>query len=403
VAKSKLRILHLIASNFVGGPERQILHHADNAASPSLEIWVGSFRTELAQGEILRRAQEMGLPTLELSSSRFDPRTIFELAQLLRQKQITLVCSHGYKANLVAWAASRLAGCTHISFVRGWTAETWKVKLYECLDRLILRRADWVVCVSQALAEQAGKKRRGRRAPIVIPNAALFLAEKDVASPVDRRSLRRALGLPENAALVCTLGRLSAEKGHRYLLQCLPGLVSRISNLRIVLLGEGRERSRLEAQLVRSGMQNYVIFAGFRNDVRPWIQACDVIVNPSLTEGMPNVLLEAMALGTAVVATRVGGVPDLIEDRESGLLVPPSNASALANAICDLFADPAEALRLSRNAQARVQEYAPARQCQRLLELYAKALEMPEPEPQGSSGFLPHQGRQTQSQVPDPE
>jgi glycosyltransferase involved in cell wall biosynthesis len=388
MGNSRVGILHLRASNFVGGPEKQILRHALDAASPEREIWAGSFRNGLTRTEFLRRAEEMGLPTLELSSRRFDLRAILELAQGLRQKRIAIVCTHGYKANLVGWAASRLTGCTQIAFVRGWTAETWRVKLYERLERLVLRWTDWVVCVSEALAESLRKRRKDRRAPIVIPNAALFLAE-DVVLPVDRRPIRRALGLCEDAFLVSALGRLSPEKGHRYLLQAASSLVSQVPKLRILLLGEGQERQRLEEQLARSGMQDYVVFAGFKQDVRPWIQACDVVVNPSLAEGLPNVLLEAMALGTPVVATRVGGVPDLVQDRESGLLVPPGDPSALANAVYDLFLDPAAALRFSRNAQARVQDYSPARQSQRLLDLYARALQIPEQGLPGSPHLLP--------------
>jgi glycosyltransferase involved in cell wall biosynthesis len=369
-----VRILHLIASNFVGGPESQILRHALDVTSPEREIWIGSFRDAPARPEILQRAEDLGLTALEFSSGRFNPRTVLELVRALRRKQVSLLCTHGYKANVVGWLASRLSGCPQIGFVRGWTAETWRVRQYERLDRFALARVDWVVCVSQPQAEQLGKKREGRHPPIVIPNAALFLAE-DVVLPIDRRPIRATLGLPEDAFLVCAAGRLSVEKGQRYLIDASASLASRIPNVRVLVLGEGRERPRLEEQLAQLGLQNHVVLAGFKKNVRPWIQACDVLVNPSLTEGMPNVVLEAMALGTPVVATRVGGIPDLIRDQESGLLVAPGDATTLANAVCDLCADPVKARRLAQNAQARVREFSPESQQQRLLDLYALALE----------------------------
>jgi glycosyltransferase involved in cell wall biosynthesis len=374
MGKSKVRILHLMASNFVGGPEKQVLYHALEGASPAREIWIGSFCKGPARPEFLQRAEEMGLPTLELWSSRFDPRVVFELAEKLRREEISILCTHGYKANLVGQAATRLTHCKQIAFVRGWTAETWRVKVYERFDRLILRRTDWVVCVSRPLAEQLNNERNGLPAPIIIPNAVHFLTD-DVVLPPDRALIRRRLGLGEDAFLVCAAGRLSVEKGQRYLIDAAPTLVLQNPKLQILVLGEGRERKRLEDQVVRLKMRNHVIFAGFKDDVRPWIQACDVMANPSLTEGVPNVLLEAMALGTPVVATRVGGVPDLVQHGESGLLVPPADPSALASAIHDVHANPPEALRLARNAQMRVfQEYSSGRQVHRLFDLYAAVL-----------------------------
>jgi glycosyltransferase involved in cell wall biosynthesis len=389
--RSKVRILHLRASQFHGGPEKQILHHAMTASSSGQEIWVGSFRDGPVRPEFLARAERMGLPTLEISSGRFDPRTVLELAQLLRQKDISLLCSHGYKANLVGWAACRLTGCAQIAFARGWTAENWRIKLYERLDRLVLHWTDWVVCVSRLLADELQKNRTGRTPPVVIPNAALFPFE-NLALPVNRLPLRKVLGLRQDRFFVCAAGRLSPEKGHRYLVQAIPGLVRRIPQLSLLFLGEGRERQSLAEEVKRLGVQKYVVFAGFQKDVRSWIQACDLLVNPSLTEGMPNVVLEAMALGTPVVATNVGGVPDLIEHLESGLLIAPADPKALAAAIHGIFANPAEALRLAQNAQKRLKEYSPARQSQRLQQLYARALKVPESQLAGNSAILPTHG-----------
>ena len=360
-----------MASNFVGGPEKQILHHALKGTSPAHEIWIGSFRKGSVKPEFLRRAEEMGLPTLELRSRQFSPSAVFELAQNLRRREISILCTHGYKANLVGWAATHLTKCAQIAFMRGWTRETFRVKLYERLDRLILRRARWVVSVSRPLAGHLGRQRKGLNPPIIIPNAVLFSSE-DVVLPLDRASIRKHLGLKEDIFLVCAAGRLSTEKGHRYFVDAVPTLVRQNPELQILLLGEGRERKRLESQVARLGMQDHVIFAGFKDDVRCWIQACDVLVNPSLTEGVPNVILEAMALGTPVVATRVGGVPDLVRHRESGLLVPPADPLALASAVHELYVSSPEALRLARNAQTRVSnEYSAELQTRRLLDLYA--------------------------------
>ena len=387
----KIRILHLRASQFYGGPEKQILHHAISASSPEQEIWLGSFRDAPARPEFLERAERVGLPTVEFSSGRFRLQTVLELVRTLRKNKFSLLCTHGYKANLLGWAASRLTECPQIAFARGWTGENWRIKLYERFDRLVLRWTDWVVCVSRPLADEIGKMRTRRTPPALIPNCAL-LPFHNLALPVDRRPSRKALGPVFDSFCICAAGRLSPEKGHRYLLQAIANLVRSTPRLLLVLLGEGRERSNLEQQARELGIEKHVLFAGFKKDIGPWIQACDLLVNPSLTEGTPNVVLEAMALGTPVIATSVGGVPDLVEHMNSGILVAPGDSDALAGAIHAIFRSPAEQQHLARNAQKRLFEFSPERQTRRLNELYAKALGILERATIDSSVPLPIEG-----------
>jgi len=370
---NRIRILHLRATQFQGGPEKQILDHAIRVSSSGPEIWLGSFRDGYARPEFLERAERAGLPTIELSSGRFDPRTILELARVMRRNRISLLCTHGYKANILGWAASRLTGCSQIAFVRGWTRENWRIKIYERLERLILAWTDWTVCVSRPLMEELRKRRTGRTPPCLIPNCSLIPSEASTL-PIDRRPFREALGLAPDSFCVCAAGRLSPEKGHRHLIAAVPMMVRRIPKLHVLVLGNGKERDKLEEQARRLGVPGRVTFAGFKTDIRPWIQGSDVLVNPSLTEGTPNVVLEAMALGTPVVATGVGGVPEVVEDLVSGLLVPPGEPAALAEAILDIFSRPSETLRLADNARKRLAMYSPQRQDQQLIELYAKAL-----------------------------
>jgi glycosyltransferase involved in cell wall biosynthesis len=355
------------------------------------EIWLGSFRDFPARPELLARAERAGLPTIELSSGRFRPQTVLELVRTLKKNKISVICTHGYKANLLGWVASRLTGRPQIAFARGWTGENWRIKLYERLDRFILRRTDWIVCVSRPLAEKMRKERTRRTPPQLIPNCAL-LRFQNLPLPVERLPLRQALGLPSDRFYVCAAGRLSPEKGHRYLLRAVANLIDRIPGLLVVLLGEGRERPNLERLAAELGITNHVLFAGFKKDIHPWIQAADVLVNPSLTEGMPNVVLEAMALGTPVIATNVGGVPDLVEHLHSGVLVEPGDFTSLTAAIYASFGDPAERLALAQNAQKRLFEYSPEQQTQRLNELYAQALGDSERPRVRSSIALPIQG-----------
>ncbi|HTV58984.1 MAG TPA: glycosyltransferase [Verrucomicrobiae bacterium] len=374
ITESPIRILHLMGSWFIGGPEKQILQHAADLNSPECEMIVGSFRNGNGTPDILLRAKETGLRTLELPPGRFNPRTVFALAKYLREEKITLLCTHTYKANVTGFLASPLAGCTQIGFVRGWLAETWKVRQYEALDRLVLSHMKWVACVSRPQAELLKSRRGKKREPFVIPNAALLLAQHG-ENRDKKGELRRSLGLPEECLLVGAIGRFSIEKGHRFLLEAMKAVIAKQPRTHLVLLGEGRERENLEGIVVRLGLQASVTFPGFQSNIIPWIRACDVVANPSLTEGTPNVVLEAMAVGTPVVATAVGGVPDVIEDAWTGHLVAAGDVNALAGAIIRTLDDPAATAEMAERAYRKVtQDFSPLKQRQLLVAMYEEVL-----------------------------
>jgi len=369
-----MRILHLISSNFVGGPERQILHHARSMTTPDLEIWIGSFRDGRKRPEILEQAADQGLPTLELSfeisSGHFNPFGLGRLAAKMRRGEFDLICTHGYKSNVIGYLLSRIGGCPQAGFVRGWIAENPRVEHYERLDRWVLSRTDWAVCVSELQAQALRPRRRRRRPPLVIPNAALF--PRMARESVDRAAIRRQLSLQEDLFWIGAVGRLSIEKGHAILLEAVAKL--EMPELRLAILGAGPERAALEERAKSPDLDGRIHFAGWCRDVQPWMQAFDLLVNPSFTEGLPNVVLEAMALGTPVIATAVGGVAELLGNNEFGIAVPPGDAVALADAVRDLASHPERALRLSRQASRRLEDYSPEKHNQLLLELYLNAL-----------------------------
>jgi len=369
-----IRILHLIASNFVGGPEKQILHHAHDLQGAGFEVWVGSFRDQPQRAEILEHAERAGLRTCEFASSgRFDLRPIRSLASFLKREGIQLLCTHGYKANTFGTFAKRLAGVPQIAFCRGWTAETSLIKVFEFFDRSLLQFSDHVVCVSEAQAEVLARRGRMKSKLSVVHNAVLDNVQ--TAPEKNREICKTRLGFAPDTPLIGAIGRLSEEKGQKYLVQASLELVRKIKNVKVVLLGEGRERSRLEGQVRELGLQEAVLMPGFQKDVATWMGALDVIVNCSMTEGMPNVILEALAAGTPVVATAVGGVPELIEDRVTGLLIRPADSDAIAHRIISLVQDPQFASEVSRAGQLSVKtKFSATRQRDSLLAIYSQVL-----------------------------
>jgi glycosyltransferase involved in cell wall biosynthesis len=370
----RTRILHLRATDFVGGPEKQILHHAVDIREFGFDVWVGSFRDQQKPLEILQVAKERGLPIFESQrAGRFDPRAIFEVASFLKREKIQLLCTHGFKANVIGALAKKFAGVPQIAFCRGWTAETLSVRVYEFLERRFLALADRIICVSEAQAEYFTSRHFLQPRISVVHNAMLDSVDTDLEC--DRGASKTRLGFSPATRLVGVVGRLSVEKGQRFLVEAASELANEFSDLKIVLLGEGRERVNLEHQIAKLGLENVVVLEGFQKNVAVWMQAFDVLANCSLTEGIPNAILEAMAVGTPVVATAVGGVPELIKDRETGLLIAPGNSAALATGVAKLLSDPVLALRLGQAGRAWVQERFSARgQRNLLLSIYRESL-----------------------------
>lgn len=365
-----LRILHLIASNFVGGPEKQILHHARDTRNAHYEVIVGSFQDQPELPEILTFAHRYGIETVSIPGG-IRPGLVDDLSEYLRKAHIDLLCTHSYKANVVGHFAAKHAKVPWVPFVRGFTAETWQVSLYERLERSLLVRSPWVVCVSPAQARELGRLRRGRRSPLIIQNAVLAPRESCLAQ--ESVPSREDLGFTQRSFVFGSAGRFSREKGHRHLLDAFALLHKMVPDqpLELLLLGEGREESALRLQAQRLGIEPRVCFAGFQRKPAPWMKVMDCLVQPSLTEGTPNSVLEAMFLGVPVIATAVGGVPDIIQHGETGLLVQPGSPSAMAESMKKMVRSAVLRRQLALDAKHHVERnFSPQRQRALLEMLY---------------------------------
>ncbi len=367
------RILHLIASNLIGGPEKQLLHHALDTRDAGYEIILGSFQDDAELPSILTFARRYGIETVSIPGG-IRPGLVDDLTQYLRQHHIDLLCTHGYKANVVGHFAARNAGVPWVPFVHGFTAETWQVTLYERLERSLLVRSPWVVCTSPAQARELGRMRRGRHAPLVIQNAVLAPREADKSQ--QRAPTREELGFSRRDFVFGAAGRFSREKGHCTLLEAF-ALLSRTipaQPIRLLLLGEGREESSLRTLARRLGIESQVCFAGFQPKPAAWMKVMDCIVHPSLAEGTPSSVLEAMLLGVPVIATTVGGVPEIVSHGETGLLVAPGLPVALSEAMKKLLRSASLRRQLASEARRHVeQRFSPVRQ-RSLLEMLYRTL-----------------------------
>lgn len=367
------RILHLIGSQHVGGPEKQLLHHARDTRNAGYQVVLGSFQEDVDPPEILTVSRRHGVETVSIAGG-IRPGLVDDLAQVLGRASVDLLCTHSYKANVVGHFAARQAGIPWVPFVRSFQAEAWQGTLYERLERSLLVRSPWVVCSSPTQARQLGRIRRGRPAPLVIPNA--VLAPRETGTPQGPVPSRAELGITGRSFVFGAVGCLSRDKGHHDLLEAFARLRTMVLDqpLHLLLLGEGPEEAPLRRQARRLGIEPNVCFAGFQRKPAPWMKLMDCVVQPSLTEGASSSVLEAMLLGIPVIATDVGGMPELIENGRSGLLVVPESTVAMAEAMKKLVRSPGLRRQFSLEAKQRVERnFSPVRQ-RTLLEMLYQTL-----------------------------
>jgi glycosyltransferase involved in cell wall biosynthesis len=304
-----------------------------------------------------------------------------ELTALSRRVGASLLCCHGYKANLLGLFAARRLGIPIVSVSHGWTAESLRVRLFEALDRRLLRRMDKVVCVSEG---QAKKVRRSG-----VPDAKVQVVRDAVrsdrfaaAEPEYRRRLEAMF--PQRPRLIIgAAGRLSPEKGFGVLVDAAAQVLEQGAggytgappaprlDAAFVLFGDGPLRGALESQIEARGLREHFHLAGFHSDLDKFYPHFDLLVLPSYTEGLPNVVLEAFAAGVPVVATAVGGTPEVVSDGVNGYLVAAGDSRALADRIADVLADPDRRRAMGARGQQSVrQEFSFTRQADEYLRLF---------------------------------
>lgn len=345
------RILHLTTSKFFGGPERQMLELA-RSLPPRFQTIFATFADQGCE-EFLGRAREGGFRTAIVHGTLSHLGALRgEIAKLLRSSQADVLCCHGYKADVLGWRAARRTGIPVLAVSRGWTGETRRVRLYELLDRILLRWMDRIVCVSHAQAAKMARARIAAHKVHVIANAVRL--DRFSAPDPDYRSRLAALFPQPPEAIVGAAGRLSPEKGFGVFVDAAREVVRANPGIGFVLFGEGRLRAALQTQIRQLGLEHRFVLAGFHSDLDRYLPHLDLMVLPSFTEGLPNVILEAFAAGIPVVATRVGGTPELVDEGASGYLVPAGNASALARRIIDVFAE-GRAAHMGRVGRNRVE------------------------------------------------
>ncbi len=350
-----MNVVHLTASTFFGGPERQMLGLARRLAPATRTTFLSFAEGGRCQSFLAAaRAEGYEARALDHDTPRL-LRAAREIRAELRRLRADVLCCHGYKADLLGRMAARKADVPVVAVSRGWTRESLKVRAYEALDRLNLRWMDRVVCVSQGQAVKV------LRAGVPAGRVAVIRNAIDVArfDEIDSRYcqiLHDCFHAPRRF-VVGAAGRLSPEKGFGVFVEAARRVAARDRSVGFVQFGDGPLLAALTAQVEKAGLNGVFVLAGLRHDLDRFFPFLDLVVLPSFTEGLPNVVLEAFGAGVAVVATAVGGTPEVVEDGVSGYLVPPGDPDALARRILDAVADDELRQEMGRRGGERVRQH----------------------------------------------
>ena len=361
-----LNVLQLIPTLDRSGAEKQMVLLAKGLPRDRFRVEVAAL-TRL--GPLAAELAAAGIPVTPIGKRfKVDPLALGRLTRFLKAKRFDVVQTWIYAADTYGRVAAHRAGVP-VVVTAEMAVDLWKGRSERTVDRFLARWTDRVVGNSRAVADfYAG---------VGIPQAKLAVIPSGIADDeppaVDRAAVRAELGLPVACPLAIFVGRLADQKGVADLVAALDVLQHVRPDLRTLIVGDGPLRERLEArahafQLVAPGRTR---FLGHREDVPRLLAASDLLVLPSLYEGMPNVVLEAMRFRKPVVATAAPGTTELVIPDETGLLVPTRNPPALAQAIRRVVADPDLARRLGEAGRARVEaEFGVDRMVARFADLY---------------------------------
>jgi len=302
---------------------------------------------------LLERARAEGLPAEPIDvAGRIDPLAIGRIAWLMHRLNVDLVHTHDYKTTIMGLAAVTLARKPLVATLHGDTAESPAVRLYEWLNYRALRFCDSVVAVAPGLLEKASRCVPPGRLSYISNGIDITSLQKKLTPG---RDIRAELGVPSDAPLIGMVGRLAPEKSHVSMIGALPRIAHPGPPPHLLIAGDGPLRDALARAAQQHSVEGRVHLLGARSDLPDIYAALTLLVHPSLTEGLPLVVLEAAAFGVPIVASSVGAIPAVLEQGAAGVLVPPGDPQALARAVEDLLAQPDRAQRLGQRARARVQ------------------------------------------------
>lgn len=360
-APEKPRVAYVMTPITFGGSEKVSLNFLKNVNSDVVAIdpilFLRPWESEtIFEGE-LRRQGICFTPVPVAKYERFDlfriVRCFWHLKKALQRHSYDLIHTHGYLADILGFLASRSLKIPIISTCHGFINENCKLAFYNHLDRMVLRRFTKIISVSKSIRDELIHKGVGGDLITVVENCPeTNHPERDHLT--SRNSIRTENNFGPQELVLGYVGRLSSEKGISYLIEAIALPECRALPVKLLVIGEGPQRAALETLAKSLDVADRVVFTGFQNNIDEWLTALDILVLPSLTEGSPMVLLEAMYRGLPCIASAVGGIPGIIKSGVDGILVAPGEPGEICAAVCSLSADAEKRSSLSGNAKQKI-------------------------------------------------
>lgn len=355
--RAKIKIVYVITSTGVGGAEKILYHTATGMDCNRYEISVCSLKKK---GVIAEELAKRGIEVHCLHMANKEgfigwfssAMALFKLLPYLRSLRPEIVHSFLFRANILARIAGFLAGVPIvISSIRVMGGEK---RYYHYLERITSFMVNHYLTVSESV-----KKYVIQNSKIPVKKISVIYNGMDIKRDhyLQEHEVKKPFAIEDGDRILVTVGRLHKQKGHCFLFQAVSKIQKEISSVKLIVVGEGEEGNNLKNLAESLDLTDNIIFAGLRDDVEKILPMAEIFVLPSLWEGMPNVLLEAMNAGNPVIATKVGGIPELVLHGKTGILVPPNDSNALAKAIVNLLHHKLQAKKMGEAGRTRVEEH----------------------------------------------
>ncbi len=346
-----MKVLQLISSLGFFGAENVLLEISKVLHKEGFCPIVGVIKNKHnPHTEVAAEAQKNNLPTILFPcKGKVDFKTIAMIRSFIKGAGVDLIHTHNYKSNSYAILSSMGLNIPLITTCHNWILNSAKLRLYKMLDAFFLKRFDKIIAVSELVKEDILKNSISPDKVVTIFNGVDIDKFENV---YDIDYLRKEFGIRKQCKVIGTVGRISKEKGHIYLLEAAKQIKRLSSDIVFLIVGDGP----LKEDIVKRFSQPFIIFTGIRTDMPAIYSLIDIFVLPSLNEGMPMVLLEAMVSKKPVVATKVGAIHEVVEDMTSGLLVEPGDIKGLADSVLFLLQNDEKAKQMGARGSEMVKK-----------------------------------------------
>jgi len=364
-----MNILHLRAGTSSGGADRLILSCLKRCKFPDSKMYLtGIVKKKDRKSYVVEHARKNGINGLYLYYRwKFGVYCLFSLVKFIKKNNISIVHTHGYRENVLGLLASCFCRIRIISTIHGWTSEGWRKKI----DKMIIKRFDKITAPSGMILQELADTGIDGNKLVLLRNC---IDTERFTGKTDTEKLKYEYNVREDTFIITYIGRLSKVKGVDYLLTAISQLPK--DKFKVIVTGSGEQSEDLKTMVSNLALEDSVIFTGNREDIEIILKMSDVLVQPSLSEGFPLTILEAMYYNVPVIASNVGGIPEIIKNGETGILVKPENPEELRKAVLLLSENKILRDKLIKNSHEMVTEnYLIEHYCHELGNIYRSLTE----------------------------